>query len=65
MISSVVANPQHTYCAIVTQTYVLPQEVASLMNRDSLSGYDVDITEEGDVIRDFLARIEGAAVSRV
>lgn len=37
---------------------VCDQEVAALMHRDSLSGYDVDVTEEGNVIREFLARLE-------
>lgn len=38
-------------------------EVASLMHRDSLSGYDVDVSEEGNIIREFLARLEAFSQS--
>jgi hypothetical protein len=50
-----VAHVQHV--ALRQFDCVVPQEVASLMGRDSLSGYDVDCTEEGNVIREFLAQI--------
>lgn len=31
------------------------------MHRDSLSGYDVDVTEEGNIIREFLGRLEAGS----
>lgn len=34
------------------------QEVAAVLGNDSLSGYDIDVDEEGAIIRDFLDRID-------
>lgn len=33
------------------------QEIAAVVGTDSLNGYDIDVSEEGDVIRESLSRL--------
>ncbi len=39
----------------------MQEEVAALTGQDALAGYDVDLSDEGKIISEYLARIEHAS----